>query len=221
MKPKSHYPPAEVSPRIPSARVGQRVCHERHFLDQRRRADNRLPRMLGPPAGRPRPVVQRPIGRTRRLPVTGQQPARPRTRVADRGNRRRCRQRHPRVGGRAANQPHLGCPPLRQHRCDQSDHRYRPATPQRRLGPHATRGCLGRRRSRCTRCRPRHQPDLKPGRSVCRAGRIRIDRNRGHPPPSGARRRYRQRLARPHIGIRGQQEKPHRGAHPPRHPLLA
>jgi hypothetical protein len=68
---------------------------------------------------------------------------------------------------------------------------------------------------------PRHQPDLKPGRSVCRAGRIRIDRNRGHPPPSGARRRYRQRLARPHIGIRGQQEKPHRGAHPPRHPLLA
>jgi hypothetical protein len=63
--------------------------------------------------------------------------------------------------------------------------------------------CLGHRRSRCTRCRPRHQPDLKPGRTVCDAGRVRVDRNRGHPPPSGARRRYRQRLARPHIGIRG------------------
>jgi hypothetical protein len=38
--PKPHYPPAEASQRIPSARVGQRVCHERHFLASVRIADD-------------------------------------------------------------------------------------------------------------------------------------------------------------------------------------
>ena len=54
------------------------------------------------------PVVQRPAGRTRRLPFTGKQPARPRTRLADRGNRRRRRHRCARLAGRTAGQPHLG-----------------------------------------------------------------------------------------------------------------
>ncbi len=167
---------AAAGQRIPSVRIRQGLRDERHLLHQRRHTGHRLSGLLGSPAGRPRPVLQRSVGRTRRLPLTGTQRACPRPGLADRGNCRRCRHGHPRLGGRAADQPHLGSHRLRQNHRDQGDHRHRRAAPAHRVG--------GRRARRPLR-RPCDRPDLKRGRSASRAGRIRIDRPHRHPPPGG------------------------------------